>query len=408
MERSEPWRRDSWWVSPFNFIEEIRKNYVIPEKVIFHDVTLRDGEQTPCIVFTKEDKVEIAKFLDEIGVQRIEGGMPVVSEEDFNAIKAMAKENLKAKIFGFARLIKSDVDAVIESEASGIICEGPVGIPKLIQYGWKEEEVFSKAATIIDYAKDHGLYTVFFGVDTTRADINFLINLLIRLSKETKVDSFVIVDTYGCTTPEGFGYLVKVIANKVRNPLEVHTHNDFGLATINTIYGLLNGAQVAHVSVNGIGERCGNAPLEEVALALHLLYGIHVEIKFEKLYELSKLVERLSGFKLAKNKPIVGEYAFTRESGIAVAGWLKYYLGSEAYLPELVGNRHNVVLGKKSGRHSIEWKLRQFNLKATSDEIIKILEEVKKLSLTKRSCVNDEEFLNIYRKLKADKDDQGR
>jgi methanogen homocitrate synthase len=401
MQNLEPWLGEKWWVSPFNFIGDVRRNFRIPDEVIFHDVTLRDGEQTPCVVFTMNDKIEIAKALDEIGVQRIEGGMPIVSEEDLNAIKGMVKEGLKARIFGFSRLVKDDIDAVIRSDAEGVICEGPVGIPKLKQLGWKMEEVFERILTIVDYAKDHGLITIFFGVDSTRADLNFLVSLLTRLDRETKVDGFALADTYGCTTPEGFGYMVRTIVNNVRKPLEVHTHNDFGLAVITTIYGILNGARVAHVSVNGIGERCGNAALEEVALALRLLYGIPVKIKFEKLYELSKLIEKLSGIKLASNKPVVGEHAFTRESGISVAGWVKYHLGSEAYLPEFVGNTHKIMLGKKSGRHSIEWKLKQLNLEASDEEISKILKYVKDSSIAKKSCINDEEFINIYKKVKG-------
>ena len=397
---SVPWIGDKWWVSPFNFVDEIRRNFRIPEEVIFHDVTLRDGEQTPCVVFTMEEKVEIAKALDEIGVQRIEGGMPIVSEDDMKAIKTMVKEGLRAKIFGFARLVKGDIDAVIQSEAQGVICEGPIGVPKLKQYGWSKEELYNKIITTIDYAKSHGLYTVFFGVDMTRADLKFLLDLLTYLDKETKVDGFAIVDTYGCSTPEGFGYLVKSIADRVKKPLEVHTHNDFGLAVINTIYGILNGAKVAHVSVNGIGERCGNAAFEEVALALRLLYGIPLKIKFEKLYELSKLVEKLSGFKVAKNKPVIGDYAFTRESGISVAGWLKYNLGSEAYLPELVGNFHNVKLGKKSGRHSVEWKLRELGLEATEEEVSEIVQHIKDLSIKKKNCIDDEELIHIYKMIK--------
>jgi methanogen homocitrate synthase len=401
MQNLEPWLGEKWWVSPFNFIGDVRKNFKIPDEVIFHDVTLRDGEQAPCAVFTMNDKIEIAKALDEIGIQRIEGGMPVVSEEDLNAIKAMVKEGLRAKIFGFSRLLKGDVDAVIQSDAEGVICEGPVGVPKLKQFGWKTEEVYERISTIVDYAKSHGLITIFFGVDMTRANLDFLINLLTRLDRETKVDGFVLVDTYGCTTPEGFGYMVRTIADNVKKPLEVHTHNDFGLAVITTVYGILNGARVAHVSVNGIGERCGNAAFEEVALVLRLLYGIPIKIKFEKLYELSKLVERLSGVRLASNKPVVGEHAFTRESGISVAGWMRYYLGSEAYLPELVGNVHKIVLGKKSGRHSIEWKLKQLNLEANEEEISKILKYVKDLSIAKKGCINDEEFINIYKKVKG-------
>ncbi len=399
----EPWVSEKWWVSPFNFADEVQKSFKKPSEVIFHDVTLRDGEQTPGVVFRKNEKIEIAKMLDEIGIQRIEAGMPLVSEEDAEAIKSIAHENLKAKVFGFARLLKEDIDAVLKCDASGIICEGPVGTPKLKQYGWAKEEIFSRAISAIDYAKAHGLYTVFFGVDTSRAEAGLLIQLLKRLEVETKVDGFAIVDTYGCCSPEGFGYLVRMINKEVKKTLEVHCHNDMGLGVACTISGILNGAQVAHTSINGIGERSGNASFEETALCLKLLYGIPLNIKFEKLYELSKLVEKYSCFPLSPNKPIVGDRVFTREAGIGVAAWLKYRLGSEAFLPELVGNKEGVVLGKKSGKHSVEWKLKQMNLQATEDEVINILNLVKKLGEEKKRALTDEEFLEIYSKVKASK-----
>ncbi|MDW7978410.1 MAG: hypothetical protein RMH74_06370 [Candidatus Caldarchaeum sp.] len=390
---SEPWRSEKHWVSPYNFSENAFRNLSFPERIEIHDVTLRDGEQAPGVVLRSEEKLEIARALDELGVHRIEAGMPVVSQEDFKAVKMIAAEGLKAKVFGFARLVKQDIDAAVEAGVSGIVTEGPVGVPKLMQFGWRAEDVVNRALEHVDYAKDHGLYTVFFGVDGTRAELPFLKNLYGRVVEEAKADAVAVVDTMGCATPEGFRTLVGEVVKTVPVPVEVHCHNDFGLGPAVSIAGLSAGASVVHVSVNGIGERAGNASLEEVALSLELLYGRKVGLRYEKLVEVSKLVERLTNFKLAANKPVVGDRVFTRESGISVAGWIKYHLGSESFLPELVGNKHNVLIGKKSGRHSLEWKLKNLGIETIPEDLDTVLEKVKQRSIEKKGPLTDEELL---------------
>ncbi|MCS7133267.1 MAG: hypothetical protein NZ921_00500 [Candidatus Caldarchaeum sp.] len=397
---SESWRGEKHWVSHYNYAQKVTQQFNFPEKIEIYDVTLRDGEQTPGVVLRAAEKLDIAKALDELGVHRLEAGMPVVSKEDFEAVKMIANEGLKAKVFGFARLVKEDIDAAIQADVSGIVTEGPVGIPKLKQFGWKPEEVVEKAITHVDYAKDHGLYTVFFGVDGTRADLHFLKHIYSKVAEEAKPDSVVVVDTFGCASPEGFRYLVSEIVNTVRVPVEVHCHNDFGMGVAVSIAGLSAGASVVHVSVNGIGERAGNASLEEVALSLELLYGRRLGLRYEKLVEVSKLVEKLTGFRLAANKPIVGDRVFTRESGISVAGWMKYHLGSEAFLPELVGNRHDVLVGKKSGKHSLEWKLEKLGVKASAEEIQLLVEKVKEKSLMKKGPLTDEELLECLQSVR--------
>ncbi|MEM4297529.1 MAG: hypothetical protein QW815_04085 [Nitrososphaerota archaeon] len=368
---SEPWKSESHWVSPFNYI--LVKGLRFPEKIEIHDVTLRDGEQTPGVVLRAEEKLEIARALDELGVHRIEAGMPVVSPEDAQAVKLIATEGLRAKVFAFARLVKEDIDAALKADVSGIVTEGPVGIPKLTQFGWSPENVVEKASEHVEYAKSHGLYTVFFGVDGTRADLNFLKHIYSTVVREAGADAIVVVDTFGCSTPEAFRILVEEIRKVVTVPIEVHCHNDFGFGTACSVAGLAGGASVVHVSVNGIGERAGNASLEEVALSLELLYGRRLGLNYRSLVRVSKLVEKLTGFTLPPNKPIVGDRVFTRESGIAVAGWMKYHLGSEAFLPEIVGNKHDVLVGKKSGKHSLEWKLKSLGVEATPEEVQSLL-----------------------------------
>ncbi|MDA4128955.1 MAG: hypothetical protein OK422_05835 [Thaumarchaeota archaeon] len=392
---SGDWVGKDYWVSHFNFDREVTAKFRFPSEVVFHDVTLRDGEQTPGIVLRKNEKVEIAKKLDEVGVQRIEAGMPVVSQEDFEAVKEIAHLGLSAKIISFSRLVRDDIDAALKCDVEGIICEGPVGIPKLKQFGWTNDQVIEKAVDAIGYAKQHGLWTAFFGVDGTRADPVFLQKILKTISEQAHPDAFAIVDTFGCATPEGFGKLVRSIRAIVKEPLEVHTHNDFGLAVATAVSGLQNGASAVHVSVNGIGERSGNASFEEVAMTLKYLYGQPVNLRFSKFKELSSLVQKHTRFPLAPNKAVVGERVFTREAGISIAGWMKYNLGSEAYEPAIVGNKYGVFLGKKSGSHSVEWKLKELGLKADKQQIERILAEVKRKSEEIKLNVNDDEFKKI-------------
>ncbi|MFP3203702.1 MAG: hypothetical protein RXR43_16290, partial [Sulfolobus sp.] len=293
------YKGDKWWVSPYNFIEDVRKTLNLPDKVEIHDVTLRDGEQTVGVVFNKDDKLAIAKMLSEIGVDRIEAGMPVISNEERDAIKSITRENLKSKIFVLSRLMQGDIDAAIDTEVDGIILEAPIGVPKLMQFeGWNLEYVKDLALKMIDYAKAHGIYTVFFGVDTTRTDPTTYFDFMRDIS-QSKVDSLTVVDTFGCITVEGMKYIVRQLKMITNKPIEVHTHNDFGLSTATTLAAVTEGSSVVHVAVNGIGERTGNAPLEEVVMGLKFLYGININMEFEKLYELSKEVEKRSGFKIA-------------------------------------------------------------------------------------------------------------
>jgi isopropylmalate/homocitrate/citramalate synthase len=391
------WRSENFWVSNFNFEDEVVREYQFPERVIFHDVTLRDGEQTPGVVLRRDEKVKIAQALDEVGVNRIEAGMPIVSNEDLMAIKDIVSLGLKAEIYAFCRMRYEDIDAALKSGVDRVIIEGPIGLPKIFyQQGWSPEQVIEYAVNSVQYAVDHGLRVRFFGVDSTRADYAFMIYLFKRV-EELGVDGLVVADTYGSLTPEASRYLFKRLRSELGKTLELefHGHNDFGLATATSLAALSSGANVVHVSVNGLGERAGNTSLEEVALCLSLLYGVRHSIKLENLFELSRLVQNLTRVKVATNKPVVGEMVFARESGLGVAGWMKYPLAAEPYIPTIVGNKDVILIGKKSGRHSIEWKLRHLNLEATEEEIKEILGRVKEASEAKKGPLTDEEFIKI-------------
>ena len=386
---------DKWWVSHFNYLDEITKEYSLPNKLKIYDVTLRDGEQSPGVVFRKEDKIKIAQKLDELGVQRIEGGMPVVSDDDKEAIKEIVNLGLTSDIWGFCRCIKSDVDACIDVGVDSVICEIATSKPKFQAYGLTEEKVLSRAVDTLEYAKDHGLYTAFFSVDMTRSDLNFLKKINNAALEEGKADELVLVDTLGVATPEAIYYLTKQFKNWFDVPLHIHCHNDFGLGTACELAAIKAGAEWAHTSLNGLGEKTGNTDLAELVLSAYILYGLDSGLTYEKLVESSKLIEKLSGVKVPAYKPVVGDNVFTRESGVTVLQLIRYPPAVEGYAPELVGGERSIVLGKKSGRHSINWKLEELGINASEEQIAKILDQVKQKSIDKKGLITDSEFKSI-------------
>jgi methanogen homocitrate synthase len=271
--RSRHIQEGMWWISPYNFTDEVLGEFDLPDKVQIHDATLRDGEQTPGVVFRKEDKIRIAQQLDEVGVERIEAGMPAVSDEDFDAIKEITKLGMHAKIYTFARALTVDMDKAVECGANGVIIEVPIGYPKLkYQFKWTWEDVLRKSVDCINYAKKQNLHTVYFPYDTTRAREEDLTNLLTRLMQDAPPDSIGVVDTMGCALPEAIKYLVRKVKNLTGIPVEIHTHNDFGMAAATELAAVTAGAEVVHSCANGLGERTGNAALEELMIGLHTLY----------------------------------------------------------------------------------------------------------------------------------------
>jgi isopropylmalate/homocitrate/citramalate synthase len=391
-------RDKEWWVSPYNFVPEVRNTYQLPKSVAIHDATLRDGEQTPGVVMSIKDKIEIAEKLDEIGVDRIEAGMPAVSEMDFEAIKQISKLGLKSKIYTFARAINADIDKAIECGCHGVIIEVPIGYPKLkYQFKWTWEDVLRKSVPVINYAKSRGMHVVYFPYDTTRAREEDLSNVLTRIMQEAPPDAVGVVDTMGCILPEAMKFMVRMVKKLTNNlPVEVHTHNDFGMAVATELAGVEAGADCVHSCANGLGERTGNAALEELIVALHVLYGYDTKYNLAKLPELGELVSRISRFPIAANKPILGDRNFTRESGIGVDLVVKEPLAMFGTHPALTGRKGEVVLGKKSGKLSITYNLEKLGITDADDEAIgEMLKRVKDKGIEKRGLLTDGEFRDI-------------
>ena len=293
--------------------------------------------------------------------------------------------------------MESDIDSAIECGADGVIIEVPIGYPKLkYQFGWTWEDVYKKSAPIIKYAKDNGLHTVFFPYDTTRAREDDLENLLNAVMDNCPPDSVGVVDTMGCALPEAIKYLVRKVKKMTNLPVEIHTHNDFGMGVATELAAVEVGASVVHSCVNGLGERTGNAAMEELVLALEVLYGIKMDYDMKKFPELFDLVSRISNIPIAANKPVGGSRNFTRESGIGVDLVLEEPLAMFGTHPALTGRHGDIVLGKKSGKRSVTYSLERMGISDYSDEAVaEILLQVKALGIQKKTIITDDEFKTI-------------
>ncbi len=395
----EKWRSDNWWVSKYNYLDSYRKDICIPEKVKIHDATLRDGEQTPGVVFTVNEKVEIAKLLDDLGVDRIEAGMPAVSPQDREAIKRIVALGLDAEIFSFSRAMKEDIDEAVECGVHGVIIEIPTGRPKLkYQFPkWTDEDVIRRSVEVVKYAKEKNLETIYFGYDTTRADFEFLKELYSVIVDEGKPDGIGIVDTMGCILPGAMKELVSELKSLFDVKLEVHTHNDFGMANATSFAAMEAGAEVIHTCINGLGERTGNAALEEIMVGLKVLYGLDVPYKLDKLQEVSKKLISYANFTMPVNKPIVGNNIFIRESGIGIDLVQNKPLAMFALNPDFIGHKPGIVLGKKSGARSIEVKLQELGMEVEPDKIEQILIKVKEEGIQRKRTLTDDEFIAIVK-----------
>ena len=389
-----------FWVSEHNKSAEVLGETHFPRRLKFYDTTLRDGEQTVGVAFDKGEKLQIAKMVDELGVERIEAGMPVVSKEDKDAVELILNAGLKAEIWGFCRAVKSDIDACIEVGVKHIICEIATSPYKMEANKFTPESVLGKVLDNLQYAKGRGLYTAFFAVDATRADVTFLETIYRKAVEEGAADEVVMVDTLGVATPETMFYLTRKLREWVNVPIMAHCHNDFGMATACTLGSVKAGAEYAHVTLNGLGEKTGNADVSETAIAA-TLYGVPHNIDMKKLYQGAKLAEKLSGIPLSPLKPVVGENVFKRESGVAVAQLITSPPSVEGYSPELVGREREVLLGKKSGKKSVEYKLEQLGLTTTPDQVSDILMKVKELGMKKKGLVSDDEFRGITEEIVA-------
>ncbi|MFA5313853.1 MAG: 2-isopropylmalate synthase [Methanomassiliicoccales archaeon] len=365
-----------------------------PKKVMVLDTTLRDGEQTPGVALSVEDKVKIAIALSELGVDVIEAGFPMSSEGERESIRKIKEQGLNARICGLARSSRSDVDAALDCGLDYVhtfIATSDLHLKHKLNM--TREQVRSKAVDAIEYAKAHGMTVEFSCEDGTRTDLDFLKEMHIAV-QEAKVDKINLPDTVGTMSPAAMEYLVTELMPVTKVPLSVHCHNDFGLAVANSLTAVRCGAQQVHVCMNGLGERCGNAALEEMAMGLLAFFGTKTNINTQRLGYTSKLVSRLTGVPVPDNKPMVGNHAFAHESGIHVHGVLKNPATYEAFSPELVGMTRNIVVGKHTGAHSVKEKLSKYGVALTDEQVADVVDKVKRLAASGKE-VDDAELVAL-------------
>jgi len=389
---------------------ELRESLKLPKKAYFFDTTLRDGEQTPGISFTHEEKLSIAQSLDKLRIDVIEAGFPVISEGDFIACKDIAKLGLKSEIIGLARLKKLDIDKVIEADLDSIhlfIATSDLHMKEKLKMS--EEQVLEKIEEFVSYSKAHYDEVLFSAEDATRSDLEFLIKAN-KLAVENGATRINIPDTVGTISPHAFGYVVRKIYETLPKNIRigVHCHNDFGLAVANTIAGFENGASEAQTTIMGLGERAGNASFEETTMSLYALYQIPMKINTKLIFPTAKLVESYCGGKIriGRLKPLIGQNAFAHESGIHAHAMIQHARAYEPITPELIGIKrtdnveeivkNSIKLGKHSGGHALKAKLEDLGIHTTGDQFKKIFEHVKSFG-DKGHEVQEEDFLAIVK-----------
>src|SRR6059058_5071263 len=369
--------------------------YAIGGRVGLYDTTLRDGEQTVGVVLDPEQKLEIARLLDELGIDRIEAGFPRVSEDDWEAVRLISDAGLRAEIWGFSRAVPADLEALVELGVKASVIESPISDRKLDAIGVSRDAMLGRITGAMQFAAEHGIHAAFFGVDSTRAQPDFY-EQVYKAAVEAGAKEVAVVDTLGIASPEAVADLVGRTVEWAGVPVHFHGHDDFGLATASAVAAVRAGASWIQGTINGMGERAGNASLGVIALTLRALYGVESNLRLERIREVSERVRELSGYALDPWKPVTGETLFRRESG-AVAAQFHDPEAIEPYSSELVAAERGIVLGKKSGIDSIRIKVAELGLDVPEERFAALLAAVKKLGADKRGLVTDDEFRQLAR-----------
>ena len=380
------------------FVSEYNKQIFsatrMPERVKILDTTLRDGEQTPNVALSSEDKVKIAQALDELGADIIEAGFPINSEGEADAVSRIAGAGLKAEICALCRASPGDIDAALACDVDSVhifLATSKTHLEKKLKI--TQGEARDKAVAAVQYAKDHGLIAEFSCEDGTRTELGFL-EVVHKAIQEVGVDRIDIADTVGVMTPTAMTQFVAEIKKSVKVPLAVHCHDDFGMSVANSLAGVLGGAEEIHCTINGLGERAGNAALEEVVMGLQAFYNVRTNINTRKMAFVSRLVSQLTGVAVQPNKAIVGENAFSHEAGIHVHGVMSECSTYEPMRPEIVGKERKFVIGKHSGVHSVDNKLREYGLELDKDQMKEVVTRVKKWAESGKK-LDDAELLAV-------------
>lgn len=366
------------------------------KKIYVVDTTLRDGEQTAGVVFANHEKIIIAEMLSDLGVDQLEVGIPTMGGDEKEAIKAIVKRGLKSSIMAWNRGVISDIEQSIDCGVDAVAISMSVSDIH-IQHKLKKsrEWVLENMVKAVEFAKKNGLYVSVNGEDASRADNEFLVQF-INAAKQVGADRFRYCDTIGIMHPLKIQEEIKYLKDNTNFDIEMHTHNDFGMATANALAGLMGGATHLGVTVNGLGERAGNAALEEVLMALKYVYDYNVTVDTRKFKEVSEYVSKASGRELPAWKAIVGSNMFAHESGIHADGAIKNPLNYEVYDPSEVGLERQIVIGKHSGKASIVNKFLEYNIDLSPKDADELLVKVRELAVKLKRTLFDKELVQLY------------
>jgi 2-isopropylmalate synthase len=352
------------------------------KKVTIFDTTLRDGEQTPGVSLTSAQKLEIAHQLDKLGVDIIEAGFPISSEGDKESVKSISNAGLDSEVCGLARVLKKDIDACFESDVGLVHTFVPTSeVQRTYTIKKSQEEVIQLAVEAVQYIKDHGTKCMFSAMDATRTEPEYLIEVF-KAVQEAGCDIINVPDTVGVMVPSAMYRQIKDITAEITIPIDVHCHNDFGLAVANSLMAIEAGASQVQVTINGIGERAGNADLSQTVMSLVAMYGAKTNIRTEYLVETSKMIENYTGIRLPPNTPVVGQNAFSHESGIHSQGVLEKSDTFEPGImtPEMVGHRRRIVLGKHTGKHAVKQSLESAGIISNDKQLDEIVSRIKEIA----------------------------
>ncbi|MGI6488003.1 MAG: homocitrate synthase [Syntrophomonadaceae bacterium] len=365
-------------------------------RVYIVDTTLRDGEQTAGVVFANQEKIRIAKYLDEMGVDQIEAGIPVMGGSEKDCIKHIASLGLNASIMAWNRAVIGDIKHSLDCGVDAVaisISTSDIHIEHKLQT--TREDVLNRMSDAVRFARDHGLYISVNAEDASRTDMEYLVEFA-GIARECGANRLRFCDTVGILDPMSTFRKIRKLKEAVDIDVEMHTHNDFGMATANAVAGVYAGANYIGVTINGLGERAGNSALQEVVMALKHLLGVKSNFKTEKFVEVAEYVARAAGRNLPPSKPIVGSNIFAHESGIHGDGVLKNPLTYEVFKPEEVGLQRQIVIGKHSGSNAIRSKFVEYGMELSDEDASEMLKRVREEAISLKRSLFDKELVYIY------------
>ena len=380
-----------------------RQSHSTPVRVDIDDTTLRDGEQTAGVVFANDEKLRIAKLLDEVGVFQIEAGIPTMGGAEKEAVAKIAALDLNCSILAWNRAVVADIEASLDCGVDAVaisMSSSDIHIEHKLRTN--REWVLESIKAAVEFAKSHNLYVSVNAEDASRSDMEFLLTFA-RTARDAGADRLRFCDTLGIMDPFNTFMKIKTIIDVTGMDVEMHTHNDFGMATANSLAGVKAGARFVGITVNGLGERAGNAALEEVAMALKCLYGVDLGVNTRDFLNLCEYVARASGRPLAVSKPIVGANTFAHESGIHADGVIKDPSTYEVFSPEEVGLQRQIIIGKHSGSKAVMLKFREYGIDLSKEEADELLALIRSVTVDMKRTLFDKELMYIYEDYLYDK-----